>query len=232
MKAARILLAAATLSTMTLIGCATSAPETPNEQAALRHESQSSLQKMYDRDPGLRNFVDSGYAYAIFPSVGKGGLIAGGATGRGEVYEQGRLVGYCELNQATIGAQAGGQEYSELIVFQDEATLRKFQNKEYSFSANASAVALKDGASKEGHFEHGVAIFTMPTGGLMAEASIGGQSFNYQPVGGVVVHNTDRDMNDANGTTYRSAPTDRDANGNPQYHRTETKTEIHEETTR
>src|SRR4051812_19147836 len=168
MTKTRILFAAATLSALTLAGCATDPPHTVADQQALRQDVQASLQKMYDRDAGLRELTEGAHGYAIFPSVGKGGVIIGGATGRGEVYEQGRQVGYAELNQVTAGAQIGGQEYAELIVFQTPEALRKFQDKEYSFSANASAVVLKAGASKEAHFEHGVAIFTLPTGGFMA----------------------------------------------------------------
>jgi lipid-binding SYLF domain-containing protein len=225
-KTTRILLAAATLSTMTIIGCATTPPETASEQTALHNDADSALQRMYARDPGLRGFVQGGYAYAIFPSVGKGGLIAGGASGRGEVYEQGRFVGYAELNQVTVGAQAGGEEYAELIVFQDEAALRNFQNKEYSFSANASAVALKAGASKEGHFRDGVAVFTLPTGGLMAEASVGGQSFTYHPAANVDIR-TDRSV-DRDNPTYRSERTttvNPPADHTTTYQRTETTTE-------
>jgi lipid-binding SYLF domain-containing protein len=229
MKAARLFLAAATLSAATLVvGCATNPPETQSEKQALRTESQSALQKMYDRDPSLRGFLNNAYGYAVFPSVGKGGVIAGGASGKGEVFEQGRLIGYAELNQATIGAQIGGQEFAELIVFQDEPALRRFENDEYSFAANASAVALKAGASNQANFEKGVAVFTLPTGGLMAEAAIGGQSFNFQSLNTV---NSDMNAEHAN---YRSGNNDNDmghdTNANPQYHnRTETHTEIHEQ---
>jgi lipid-binding SYLF domain-containing protein len=230
MKATRMFFAVATLSAATLVGCATNPPETQSEKQALRTDTQTSLQKMYDRDPSLRSFVDNAYGYAIFPSVGKGGLVAGGASGKGEVFEQGRLIGYAELNQATIGAQIGGQEFAELIVFQDEPALRKFMNDEYSFSANASAVALKSGAAKDANFDKGVAVFTLPTGGLMAEASIGGQSFNFQSLNTV---NSDTNAERAN---YRynndnDNNMDHDTNANPQYHHhTETHTEIHEET--
>jgi lipid-binding SYLF domain-containing protein len=227
MKATRYFLAAATLSAATLVGCATNPPDTQAEQQSLRTESQSALQKMYDKDPSLRGFVNNAYGYAVFPSVGKGGVIAGGASGKGEVFEQGRLIGYAELNQVTVGAQIGGQEFAELIVFQDQAALRKFQNDEYSFAANASAVALKAGASNEATFEHGVAVFSLPTGGLMAEAAIGGQSFNFQSLD--TVNNGDMNAEHAN---YRyDNNVDHDTNANPQYHhRTETHTEVHEET--
>jgi lipid-binding SYLF domain-containing protein len=243
MTGIRILFAAATLSALTLAGCATDPPQTASDQQALRQDTQSALHKMYTRDAGLRDFVEGAHAYAIFPSVGKGGVIVGGASGRGEVFEQGRQVGYAELNQVTAGAQIGGQEYAELIVFQTPEALRKFQDKEYSFSANASAVVLKAGASKEAHFENGIAVFTLPTGGFMAEATLGGQSFNYQPLAGTESH-LDRDTNSADNASYRRSSdtqyrnedtyrrtdtTVRQENPDPTYHRTETKTEIRTE---
>ncbi|HZZ44976.1 MAG TPA: lipid-binding SYLF domain-containing protein [Tepidisphaeraceae bacterium] len=215
MKNTRYLLLAATLSALTLAaGCATDAPETRSDELALHHDSQAAMEKMYDRDSGLRDFVHSGYAYAIFPSVGKGGLIAGGASGRGEVFEQGRMIGYTELNQITVGAQIGGQEYAELLVFQTSNSLMNFENQEASFSANASAIALKAGASKEAHFENGIAIFTLPSGGLMAEASVGGQKFKYQPAA-----NSDLHMSSSDGTTN---------NDRTYHHTTETQTQTTE----
>lgn len=213
MFSSRVLLAAATLSALTLAGCATDAPETPGQEQALQQSTESSLAKMYQSDPGLHDFVSNAYAYAIFPSVGKGGLIAGGASGRGEVFKQGQFIGYSELNQVTVGAQVGGQEYAELVVFENEPALWNFQHKEYSFSANASAIALTAGASKEAHFRDGVAVFTLPTGGLMAEASVGGQSFTFQPASSDM--RSDHDMRSDNDHRTQS------------YQSTETKTETH-----
>jgi lipid-binding SYLF domain-containing protein len=184
MKVSSILLAALAVSALPLVGCE-STPETPAEQQAMRSDARAALLKMYDRDPSLRSVVENAYGYAIFPNVGKGGLIAGGAHGTGEVFEQGRLVGYATLTQATIGAQIGGQSYDELIVFQDEPTFRKFQSNQYSPAANATAVALKSGTGAGTSFENGTATFILPTSGLMAEASIGGQSYTYQSLGSV-----------------------------------------------
>lgn len=151
----------------------------------MRSEAQAAKLRMYEKDPSLRSVVDNAYGYAIFPNVGKGGLIAGAAHGKGEVYEQGRLVGYASLTQVTVGAQIGGQSYDELIVFQDEPTFRKFQQNQYSPSANASAVAVKSGAGAGAGFEAGTATFILPTSGMMAEASIGGQEYKYEPIGAV-----------------------------------------------
>ena len=170
------------VATMFFTGCSAEPPETPEAKADLRSDTHEALRQMEDKDAGLRDFIDRSAGYAVFPKVGKGGLIVGGAYGKGEVSDHGRMIGYTELQQATVGAQLGGQTYSELIVFENQSALDRFTSGNFEFSANASAVALKSGAAKTARYENGVAVFTMPRGGLMFEASIGGQKFSFQPV--------------------------------------------------
>lgn len=166
-----------------LIGLASCAnePTTPAEKTSVHNETKAALAEMTAKDPGLQSLLDNSIGYAIFPSVAKGGLIVGGANGRGEVYERGKFIGYTELSQASVGAQAGGQEYSELIIFQDQNALNQFKAGNYSLSADASAVALKAGASADATFKNGIAVFTLPKGGLMVEAAVAGQKFSFQP---------------------------------------------------
>ena len=133
-------------------------------------------------DPSLEKQIANAYGYVVFPSVGKGGLVVGGAYGRGEVYEQGKMVGWADLTQATIGAQIGGQTFSELILFENKAALDNFKNGKVKFSAGASAVALKSGAAVDAKYTDGVLVFVEPIAGLMVEASLGGQSFSFKPV--------------------------------------------------
>jgi lipid-binding SYLF domain-containing protein len=159
-------------------GCET-APKTEAKRENLVDESETTLKSMQNVDAGLGDFVGRSYGYAIFPNVGKGGLVAGGAYGRGSVYEQGKFIGYADLRQGTVGLQAGGQNFSELIVFENKAALDNFTNNKFEFAANASAVALKPGVSKSANFDEGVAVFTQPKGGLMFEAAIGGQQFTF-----------------------------------------------------
>src|SRR5450432_4127231 len=165
---------------MMLMGCET-APQSDAGKSNLADDSSAALNRMKANDPSLNDFLSTSYAYAVFPDVGKGGLIAGGAYGRGVVYEQGRMIGYADLTQATVGAQVGGQTYSELITFEHQGDLNRFTSGKLKFSANASAVALKSGAGAAARYSDGVAIFIHAQGGLMAEASIGGQEFKYQP---------------------------------------------------
>jgi lipid-binding SYLF domain-containing protein len=132
-----------------------------------------------EKDPGLDKFFTSAAGYAVFPSVGKGAIGVGGAYGKGELFEGGRMTGYCTLTQATIGLALGGQAYTELIFFETQDTLSGFKSGDFAFAAQASAVALKSGASADARYANGVLVFTMPQGGLMFEASIGGQKFKY-----------------------------------------------------
>jgi len=144
---------------------------------------EQAIQEMTTDDPGLQRFFDSSYGYVVFPSVGKGGFIVGGAHGNGLVYEQGNLVGKAELTQGSIGLQAGGQSYIEVIFFETKADLDRFKSGKFEFSGQASAVAIKKGASADIDYAKGVAVVTKAKGGLMAEASIGGQDFGYTPIG-------------------------------------------------
>lgn len=156
---------------------------TPEQTARLNtSEAESTLAQFRSKDPSLTKFFDSAYGYAIFPKVTKGAAGVGAAHGKdGVVWEQGRVVGNAELTQITVGAQLGGQDFSELIFFQDKGTLDRFKAGQTKFSANASAVAATSGAAAASDFADGVAVFTMPLGGLMFEASIGGQSFRFYP---------------------------------------------------
>jgi len=129
-----------------LLGCSTE-PKTEEAKASLHDDEQATLNQFIREDPGFRGFLDKGAGYVIFPSVGKGGLGVGGAYGHGEVYQNGKMIGYADVTQASIGLQAGGQAYSEVIVFENDDALNKFKNNKLEFAANASAVALKSGAS-------------------------------------------------------------------------------------
>jgi len=132
-------------------------------------------------DPGMDAFFKSAYGYAVFPEITKGGIGIGGAGGDGTVFEQGASVGSSEMSQVTVGLQLGGQTYREAIFFKDKTALDNFKKGNFEFAAGASAVAVKTGASKAADYANGVAIFTMAEGGLMFEASVGGQKFTYEP---------------------------------------------------
>jgi lipid-binding SYLF domain-containing protein len=134
-------------------------------------------------DSGMRRLFATAAGYAIFPTVGKGAIGIGGARGKGWVYRRGALIGSTSLTQVTIGLQLGGQAYREVIFFKDQTALDDFCRGNFELSAQASAVAVTAGASANAKYNGGVAIFTMAKGGLMYEASVGGQKFSYKPLG-------------------------------------------------
>ena len=141
----------------------------------------SAILDIKTKDPGIQRFFDDSAGYAVFPSVGKGGIVVGGAFGRGLVIVNEQVDGFASLSQATIGLQLGGQKYSQFIFFKDQTALDHFKRGNFEFGAQASAVAITAGASADAAYDTGVAVFTVAGGGLMFEGTIGGQRFSYEP---------------------------------------------------
>jgi lipid-binding SYLF domain-containing protein len=160
------------------VACA-GAPKTESDKASLNASCGTAVADFRSHDPSLGKWFDEAHGYAIFPSIGKGGIGVGGAHGRGQVYRGKELIGYSTLTMATIGFQLGGQAFAELIFFEDEAALARFTSGSFEFAAQASAVAATAGAGAKADYTAGMAVFTMVEGGLMYEASIGGQKFEY-----------------------------------------------------
>jgi lipid-binding SYLF domain-containing protein len=154
------------------------------EQAAieeLHEESEATLDRLEAHDPGLRKLLEKAHGYVVFPSVGKATAVLGGAFGKGEVFEKGKMIGYAGLAQLTLGVQLGGQTFSEIIAFQDKAALDRFKAGRWAFAANASAVLVKAGAAASSNYEKGAAVFVSSEGGMMLEVAIGAQKFFYRP---------------------------------------------------
>ncbi len=142
---------------------------------------QDTIKLFKEKDPGLKKLFDTAQGYAVFPTVGKGGFGIGAARGKGLVYERGRRVGMVKLTQITIGAQLGGQSYSEVVFLENKETMESFKGDDFALSAQASATAAAAGASANAKYKLGVAVFTLAKGGLMYEASVGGQKFEFTP---------------------------------------------------
>jgi lipid-binding SYLF domain-containing protein len=159
-----------------MIGIAIAGWDPANEKRA--RETIVAFEKT---DPGINTFFKKAHGYAVFPEITKGAVGIGGAAGDGTVFERGAAIGSSSMTQVTIGLQLGGETYSEIIFFKDKAALDNFKAGNYEVAAGASAIALKDGVSKTAGYDNGVAIFTQGTGGLMFEASVGGQKFTYEP---------------------------------------------------
>lgn len=146
-------------------------------------------------------FFENSHGYAVFPTVGEGGFVFGGAHGKGRVYERGKYVGDTSITKVSVGLQAGGEAYSQIVFLQDKRAFDEFTSGNFEFAAGVSAVAITAAASGEtgttgahagasggkkdattaGGYHKGMAVFTIVKGGAMAEASVGGQKFSYTP---------------------------------------------------
>jgi lipid-binding SYLF domain-containing protein len=171
----------ATVGAGLLAGCST-APRTAREQAQLTNRCVEAIQVARRADPGLETFFQTAAGFAVFPAVDKGGLGLAGAYGRGELFEGGKLAGFCVLTQTTIGLVLGGQTYTELIFFENQAALDRFKSGRFALATGISAVMLKSGAAARAHYTDGIVIFSMAEAGLMYEAAVGGQKFSFQPI--------------------------------------------------
>ena len=163
-------------------GCAT-VPETRESKNVLSSQAAEAIAVFKARDPSIERFFAQSYGYAVFPKVGKGAFIVGGAHGKGEVYEQGQFVGYTTLTQATLGFSFGGELWREIIFFRAKSDLDCFRaGPEYTFAAQATGIALEEGVAAKADYRDGMAVFITSDKGLMVDASVGGQKFTYVPV--------------------------------------------------
>ena len=172
----RVFFVTASVLAVTAAGIGQAAWAGPTDQ-----DAKFALAEFEKTNAKIKPFIESAHGYAVFPTVGKGAIGIGGAHGKGLVYEKTKLIGSTSLSQITIGFQLGGQAYRELIVFQNKQALDRFKGGNFEFDAQAGAVALTAGVSVDAAYEHGIAIFTMAKGGLMYEASVGGQKFSFEP---------------------------------------------------
>ena len=132
-------------------------------------------------DSHMKTLFDNSYGYVIFPNVGKGAVGVGGAAGNGIVYEQGNMIGKASMKQVSVGFQFGGQAYREVVFFENKETLDRFKDSKFEFAAQVSAVAAASGASADAKYTDGVLVYTQEKKGLMYEASVGGQKFDFKP---------------------------------------------------
>ena len=154
-----------------------------DDRADRIHKADEAIALFKKTDPSLARFFHTSVAWAVFPSVAKGAFGIGGAGGHGVLFEGGKAVGTTSLAQVTIGLALGGQSYAEIIFFETAAPLSDFKGGNFAFAAQASAIAAAAGVAANAKYEQGVAVFTHAIGGLMYEASVGGQKFDYEPFG-------------------------------------------------
>ena len=152
------------------------------EEQDLGSQVKDAIALFKKTDSTIGKLFDSAYGYVVFPGIGKGAIGIGGAAGDGQVFEKGTLVGTARMTQFTIGAQLGGQKFAEVIFFEDRNSLEHFRTSEWAMSAGVSAVAAAESASADAKYKQGVVVFTVAKGGLMFEASVGGQKFHFTPL--------------------------------------------------
>ena len=136
--------------------------------------------KKFKKISALKPYFKKAKGYAIFPNIGKAGIGIGGARGKGEVFEKDQVIGSTSVTQLSIGLQLGGQAFSQIIFFKDKKDLERFTQGNFEFGASASAALITEGANASADYSDGVAVLTFSKGGLMYEASIGGQKFTFQ----------------------------------------------------
>lgn len=177
----------------------------PNLSSLAQADSYSDTIEVFQKSPAVQPFFKECYGYAVFPTIGKGGIGIGGAYGTGQVYQGGKVTGKTSLVKVSIGWQLGGQAFSEIIFFKDKRAYDDFTSGSFEFDATASAVLITAGAqAKAGtvgatagasagpatgtqaktNYQKGMAVFVHAKGGLMYEAAIGGQKFSFTPAGG------------------------------------------------
>lgn len=165
-----------------LSGCSV-APPTAGEKAALSTNAKATLASFKAKDPTLAPLLRQAVGYAVFPSIGKAGFILGGANGRGEVYERGRLIGFADVTEITAGATVGAQTFSQVLIFLRQSDLDSFKSGNWAATGNISAVALSKGGAGTTDPRKGVIALVDTQGGLMAEAAVGGQRYRFIPLG-------------------------------------------------
>lgn len=158
------------------------ASQLSNKDQKIVNDARAAKEEFINSDGLMQNLFDNAYGYVILPNVGKGGMGIGGAAGNGAVFQNNSLIGMAKMTQVTIGFQWGGQAYREVIFFENKEDLDRFKENRLELSAQVSAVAVTAGASANAKYKNGVMIFTQAKGGLMYEASIGGQKFKFRKI--------------------------------------------------
>jgi lipid-binding SYLF domain-containing protein len=167
---------------MLLGACEIVGPQDSEERELLHQRALASVADMKRADPSLDTLLNSSYAYVIFPRITAGAVGIGGAYGDGEMYQKGKLIGYADVSQGSVGVQLGGQTFAELIMFRTETAYVNFTHSTTEFDARASAVAASAGAARAADYSTGVLVIYNIEGGLMIQAAVGLQSFRFRPV--------------------------------------------------
>ncbi|HSD90022.1 MAG TPA: lipid-binding SYLF domain-containing protein [Kofleriaceae bacterium] len=161
-----------------------SGPRSASEQVTMMDKAAATLGEMRARDPGIGDVVQNAYAYAVFPDVGKAGLIVGGSSGHGILYEHGVPTGNVHIEQASLGLQAGAQTFAELVVLRNQDEVNRLKAGKFDLGTNVSAVIIQTGAAATTGTARGNTVFVLPKGGAMIDVSVSGQRILFAPLSG------------------------------------------------
>lgn len=153
----------------------------PRDREEEERAVKDTISLLLSVDPSLQVYFDKAYAYAVLPTVGKGAFIGGVGYGRGWFFENGKAIGKVSIAQLSVGAQIGGQTYREIVFFSDKDRADDFKSGRFEMGGQLSAIVVTAGVGRAGTYTDGVAVFILPTAGLMAEASVSGQRFDFEP---------------------------------------------------
>jgi lipid-binding SYLF domain-containing protein len=147
-----------------------------------KSDAEQAVANFKQADAGLAKLFDNAIGYAVFPSVGEGGFIIGAEHGKGLLFEKGKIMGKVSLTAVSVGAQVGGGSFSQMIFFENASALKRFKESKYEMDAAVKASLAASGAAASAKCVQGVAVFTLPKSGAMAQAAVGGQKFKFEPV--------------------------------------------------
>lgn len=142
-----------------------------DDTIALFKQKDSTIEELFSRSAG----------YVVLPTIGEGAFIVGGGHGSGEAFEAGNYVGRVTVNEVTVGAQIGGQSYSQVVFFETPVDFKRLKDNAFTFNAEVTAIAADQGTAKNAAYKDGVATFILPKKGLMASAAVGGQKLDFRP---------------------------------------------------
>jgi lipid-binding SYLF domain-containing protein len=177
----KLLFAAA--AALAVPSCASS-PKNATEQHDLNNQAAATLREMQSRNPNITNVLQGAYAYAVFPDVGKGAFIVGGAGGRGVLYEHGVPTGNVRISKASFGASVGAQSMAELVVLGDQNAVNQIKSGSFDLGGNVQAVVIQTGGGLPTGTLRGTSVYVMPRGGAMVDVSVSGQRISFQPLAG------------------------------------------------
>lgn len=180
----RYLLCGVLLISVAAPGCGGSQKDAKSAPAAERVAGVDDTIALFkQKDATIAQLFASSAGYVVLPSVGKGALIVGGAHGDGEAFEAGAYVGTVSVSEVSVGAQVGGESYSQVVFFETPAAFKRLKDNSFKFAAEVSAIGVDQGVAKNAKFKDGVATFVIPKQGLMATAAVGGQKLSFEPAG-------------------------------------------------